>query len=191
MLPKQPNEFSSAPLPRFWAAFRAFHIVLLLQVDVPPSHGDGYQGKALLQRPGVHHGFHIKAFLLPVLVYTEKHRCMTHLDPTKKRQNPSFCSQTELLSVAISPLKLLLIPPLLPAAALLPSPLSPTTARGPWKHWQLLLVLFLYTCVSWEQVPYLVLLGIPWAWHRAQSRHVHEWMNESREGKVARCATPT
>lgn len=139
--------FPQGPLPRFWAAFRAFHIVLLLQVDVPPFHCDGYQGEALLQRPGVHHGFHIKAFLLPVLVDTEKHKCMTHFDPTKKRRNPRFCSHTEPLSVATSPEKLLLIPPLLPTPALLPSPLSPTTACGPWKHWQLLPVLFLYTCV--------------------------------------------
>jgi len=39
---------------------------------VPASHGDGYQGETLLQRPGVHHGFHIKAFLSPVLVYEKK-----------------------------------------------------------------------------------------------------------------------
>lgn len=73
--------FPRGPLPRFRAALRAFHVVLLLQVDVPPSHGDGDQGKALLQRPGVHHGFHIKAFLLPVLVYTETHRCVDPLRP--------------------------------------------------------------------------------------------------------------
>lgn len=74
--------FSPGTLPSFCSVIGSFHIVLLLHVYIPPSHCDGYQGKALLQRPGVHHGLHIKAFLLPVLVYTEKGKCMTHLDPT-------------------------------------------------------------------------------------------------------------
>lgn len=54
-------------LPSFCSVLGSFGVVLLLHVHVPPSHRDGYQGKALLQGPRVHHGFYIKAFLSPVL----------------------------------------------------------------------------------------------------------------------------
>ena len=64
--------FPSRTLPSFWGVIRSLPVELLLHVYVPPSHCDGYQGKAFLQRPRVHHGFYIKAFLLPVLMETEE-----------------------------------------------------------------------------------------------------------------------
>lgn len=64
--------FPSRTLPSFWGIIRSLPVELLLHVYVPPSHCDGYQGKAFLQRPRVHHGFYIKAFLLPVLMETEE-----------------------------------------------------------------------------------------------------------------------
>lgn len=82
---------------------------------VLPSHRDGYQGKAFLQRPRVHHGFYVKAFLPPVLMQTGN-RYVTPR-PTLM-ENPGSRSQGYCLLTA--PAKLFLTPssahqPLLPS----------------------------------------------------------------------------
>lgn len=77
--------FSLWTLPSFWGVIRSFPVALLLHVYVPPSHCDGDQRKAFLQRPCVHHGFHIRAFLSPVLIYTQKKQTRDH-SPNSNRE---------------------------------------------------------------------------------------------------------
>lgn len=171
--------------PRLWGIVASFEIAFLLHVYVPPSHGDGYQGKALLHRPGVHHGFHIEAFLLPVLHDTEHDRRMTHLDPTLRQDGTQACPHTQtcyLLTTCCghnkSSMKLFLG---------LPSAPSPTASNHSMLVIQALTVSSSFsssTHVCLENRYQAWFYWVPWAWHPAQNRH----MSESRDGKVARCS---
>lgn len=168
-------------LPSFWGTVRSLHIVLLLHVYIPPSHCDSYQGKALLQCPGVHHGFHIHTFLVPVLDYTEKGRCITHLVPNLREQSRPTCTQSAATNwhpPLWAPWSFPPFPSLLPwlPSRTVPNHGSSVTASTVYFS------VSSTTLMSW-QVAYLSLLGTPWGWHSLDTKQAQKWVNEGSEGR--------
>lgn len=106
------NACAVPALPGFWGAVRPLHVVFLLHMYIPPSYSDGYQRKALLQRPRVHHGFHVQSFLAPVLG-SNRGRHVTHCHPA-----PACTPKGLLLGAPCSTLCPILLP-------WVPSPTAP------------------------------------------------------------------